>query len=97
LGVDQGSGEPLLSRELTLSAKLEHLGRKKDIALRGQPGGPRGVREISLTQGSWDGAGKKVMVGRQLARAMRLAVGDEVKLAKETWTVAFSRRGKRRG
>lgn len=81
--------EPLVSPELTLSATLEHQGRTKDIALRGvSPAAKVVYRDVTLLEGTWAGAGKRVMVGQQLARAMRVKVGDTLRLEKETWTVA---------
>ena len=83
------NGEPMVSPELTLSAKLEHRGQRKAIALRGVSATAKGVyREVRLLEGEWAGPGKKVMVGKQLARAMGLKLGDELALEKERWTTA---------
>ncbi len=83
------SGQPLVSPELTLSAKLDHQGQKRNVALRGVSPAARAVyRELKVAEGSWWGPGKKAMVGRQLARAQGLKLGDSLGFEKETWTVA---------
>jgi putative ABC transport system permease protein len=89
VAVDASSGEPLVSPELTLSAKVSHRGVTKAVALRGVSPVARAMyREPRLLEGDWVGPGKRVMVGKQLARALGLGVGDVLAAEKEQWTVA---------
>ncbi len=82
-------GEPLVSPELALSARLEHQGQRKDVALRGVSASAKSVyREIALREGAWCGPGKRAMVGLQLARALNVKAGDVLHLEKEAWAVA---------
>ncbi len=81
-------GEPLVSPELALSAHLAHRGRSKDVSLRGvSPLAQAVYREVRLREGSFCGAGKRAMVGLQLARALDVKLGDALHLEKEDWTV----------
>lgn len=82
-------GEPLVSPELALSARLEHRGRRKDVSLRGvSPAAKAIYREVAVREGAFCGPGKRAMVGVQLARALDVKVGDVLRLEKEDWAVA---------
>lgn len=95
-GVAQAEGAGLLvSPELSLASEMEG-GGSSPVMLRGvEPVALGFYREVNVAQGQPMAPGKRVMVGRQLARARGVTVGHRVAFEGDVWSVVgvFSARG----
>lgn len=87
-GVAQGAEGPLVSPELSLATRVEG-SPPADAMLRGvDPGALSFYREVKVVEGGPPAPGKKVMVGRTLARTNGIRVGDRLTFEATTWEVA---------
>ncbi len=82
-------GVPRVSPELMLSSQLVRNGVAGNVLLRGVSAGVMPwYQDVRVAEGGPLGPGKRIMVGRQIARARKLHVADAVDLEGERWTVA---------
>jgi putative ABC transport system permease protein len=90
-------GRPVISPELSLASHLTLPdGRGQDGMLRGiEPASLPFYREYALEEGTSLASGNGVLVGVQLARALRLKVGDTLGFERQQWPVKglFSMKG----
>ena len=88
-GVAQaGAAGPAVSPELSLASRLEKT-PPADVMLRGvDPVALSFYREIKVDSGAAPAPGKRVLVGKQLARAQRIAKGDTLSFEGGAWVVA---------
>lgn len=87
-GVAQGATGPWVSAELTLASRLEK-SPPADVMLRGvDPIATTFFREIQVNSGEGPAPGKRVSVGKALARAQHLFKGDTLRFEGTDWVVA---------
>lgn len=87
-GVAQGATGPWVSAELTLASRLEK-SPPADVMLRGvDPIAVTFFREIQVNSGEGPAAGKRVSVGKALARAQHISKGDTLRFEGTDWAVA---------
>lgn len=87
-GVAQSPAGPLVSPELTLASRLDRT-PPADVMLRGvDPVALSFYREIKADPGEAPAPGKRVIVGRKLARAQHISKGDALRFEGADWVVA---------